>query len=76
MMVATPQSARIIDVPASYHNGACGISFSDGHAEIKKWRDARTQVPVHYNNNLQLNFASPNNPDMIWLALRTCSLNQ
>jgi prepilin-type N-terminal cleavage/methylation domain-containing protein/prepilin-type processing-associated H-X9-DG protein len=26
------------DVPGSYHNGACGFSFADGHAEIKKWR--------------------------------------
>ena len=25
------------DVPASYHNGACGFSFADGHAEIRKW---------------------------------------
>jgi prepilin-type processing-associated H-X9-DG protein len=25
------------DKPASYHNGACGFSFADGHAEIKKW---------------------------------------
>ena len=29
-----------IDIPASYHNRACGFSFADGHAEIKKWRDA------------------------------------
>jgi len=28
-----------IDGPASYHNGACGISFCDGHAQIKKWTD-------------------------------------
>jgi len=28
-----------IDGPAVYHVGACGISFIDGHAEIKKWRD-------------------------------------
>ena len=27
------------DVPASYHNRACGFSFADGHSEIKKWRD-------------------------------------
>jgi len=27
------------DVPATYHNNANGISFADGHAEIKKWRD-------------------------------------
>jgi prepilin-type processing-associated H-X9-DG protein len=25
------------DIPASYHNGACGFSFADGHSEIKKW---------------------------------------
>ena len=22
------------DIPASYHNGACGFSFADGHAEL------------------------------------------
>jgi len=27
------------DLPASAHNGACGISFADGHSEIKKWRE-------------------------------------
>jgi prepilin-type N-terminal cleavage/methylation domain-containing protein/prepilin-type processing-associated H-X9-DG protein len=27
------------DVPATYHNKAGGLSFADGHAEIKKWRD-------------------------------------
>jgi prepilin-type N-terminal cleavage/methylation domain-containing protein/prepilin-type processing-associated H-X9-DG protein len=28
------------DLPASYHDGACGIGFADGHAEIKKWKDS------------------------------------
>jgi prepilin-type N-terminal cleavage/methylation domain-containing protein/prepilin-type processing-associated H-X9-DG protein len=27
------------DVPGTYHNGAGGISFGDGHAEIHKWHD-------------------------------------
>jgi prepilin-type N-terminal cleavage/methylation domain-containing protein len=75
MMVESPAAARIIDFPASYHNGAGGISYSDGHSEIRKWRDARTRAPVHYNNNLQLNVASPNNEDMIWLADRTTVRN-
>jgi prepilin-type processing-associated H-X9-DG protein len=26
------------DIPASYHNGAGGFSFADGHAEVKKWK--------------------------------------
>ena len=34
------------DLPASYHNGACGFGFADGHAEIHKWRDANTCLPV------------------------------
>jgi prepilin-type processing-associated H-X9-DG protein len=34
------------DVPASYHNGACGFSFADGHSEIKKWLDATTKQPI------------------------------
>jgi prepilin-type N-terminal cleavage/methylation domain-containing protein/prepilin-type processing-associated H-X9-DG protein len=25
------------DMPAAYHNNACGISFADGHSEIHKW---------------------------------------
>ena len=29
-----------INFPATYHNGAGGLSFADGHAEIKKWRDS------------------------------------
>ncbi len=28
-----------VDYPASYHNKAGGISFADGHSEIRKWRD-------------------------------------
>jgi prepilin-type N-terminal cleavage/methylation domain-containing protein/prepilin-type processing-associated H-X9-DG protein len=76
MMVENPGSARIIDYPASYHNGACGISFSDGHAEIKKWRDARTRAPVNYDiSKLPLNVASPNNQDIIWLSDRTTRRN-
>jgi prepilin-type processing-associated H-X9-DG protein len=74
MMVESAASARIIDFPASYHNGAGGISFADGHAEIRKWVDPRTRPPAKYNNALQLNVASPNNKDMIWLAERTSSL--
>jgi prepilin-type processing-associated H-X9-DG protein len=75
-MVDQPGTARMIDFPASYHNGAAGLSFADGHAEIKRWQDERTQPPVQNNNNLQLNIASPNNPDVIWLAERTTGQRQ
>src|SRR5262249_55207076 len=41
------------DLPASYHNGACGFSFADGHAEIHKWKSATSIYPgVHYDDSL------------------------
>jgi prepilin-type N-terminal cleavage/methylation domain-containing protein len=33
-----PASAQIIDLPASYHNKGGGLSFSDGHSEIHRWK--------------------------------------
>ena len=27
------------NLPANYHNGACGYAYADGHAVIKKWSD-------------------------------------
>ncbi|MBM3838035.1 MAG: type II secretion system protein [Verrucomicrobia bacterium] len=75
-MVESAAAARIIDFPASYHNGAGGISFMDGHAEIRKWSDPRTRPPVKNNNQLTLNVASANNKDMIWLSERTTSLTK
>ena len=48
MMVESAAAAQIIDYPASSHDRACGISYSDGHAEIHKWRDNRTSHS-HYD---------------------------
>jgi prepilin-type processing-associated H-X9-DG protein len=28
-----------VDLPAVYHNFACNLSFADGHAEVRKWKD-------------------------------------
>jgi prepilin-type N-terminal cleavage/methylation domain-containing protein/prepilin-type processing-associated H-X9-DG protein len=70
----TNAEAKIIDYPASFHAKACGIAFADGHSEIHKWHDQRTMPPVQYNNDLPLNVASPNNPDVAWLQIRTSAL--
>jgi prepilin-type N-terminal cleavage/methylation domain-containing protein/prepilin-type processing-associated H-X9-DG protein len=45
----TPTPAAFADLPASYHGGACGIAFADGHSEIHMWRSkACTILPVTY----------------------------
>jgi prepilin-type processing-associated H-X9-DG protein len=60
-----PNLWKMIDFPGSYHGGAGGLSFVDGHSEIHKWRDPRTTPPI---GRLQgLNVPSQNNQDVYWL---------
>ena len=70
---ANTTSAQIIDFPANYHNGACGIAFSDGHSEIRKWRDSTIKdAAIEYNDYLQLNVpAGASWVDISWLADNT-----
>jgi len=64
----SPTRAYIIDVPASYHNGAGGIGFADGHAEVHKWLDPRTRAPITGNYMTSSVKPSPNNRDMVYLS--------
>jgi prepilin-type N-terminal cleavage/methylation domain-containing protein len=67
------QKTRIVDMPASNHNGAGGLSFADGHAEIHKWLDWRTKPPVRYSDTGWMTWTPncPGNVDLIWLSERT-----
>jgi prepilin-type N-terminal cleavage/methylation domain-containing protein/prepilin-type processing-associated H-X9-DG protein len=55
------------DLPGMYHNLACGFSFADGHAEMKRWRDGRTTPPFSPITDPYATPASPNNVDIAWL---------
>ncbi len=65
-----PSQWKIVDYPASYHLGAAGFAFADGHSEPKRWRDSRTTLPLS-KTGLNLNVASPNNQDVFWMMERT-----
>jgi prepilin-type N-terminal cleavage/methylation domain-containing protein/prepilin-type processing-associated H-X9-DG protein len=67
-------SAEMIDFPASYHNGAAGFSFADGHAEIKKWLDARTMPALSKGGPMKTSVTMPNNPDVAWIQERSSGL--
>mgnify|MGYP001377602040 FL=1 len=69
-------NTQFVDYPASYHNGACGLSFADGHAEIKMWTDSRTKLPASYGKGFAYKAESPNNPDITWLQMRTSALSK
>jgi prepilin-type N-terminal cleavage/methylation domain-containing protein/prepilin-type processing-associated H-X9-DG protein len=70
-----PAQWKMVDFPASYHGGAAGLSFVDGHSEIKKWQDPRTTPALKRGGEINLNVASPNNPDCYWLMYRTTRKN-
>jgi prepilin-type N-terminal cleavage/methylation domain-containing protein/prepilin-type processing-associated H-X9-DG protein len=60
------------EVPGSFHNNACGISFADGHAEIHRWLDARILLPVVFEYHPEsLDINDNPSPDLGWLATRT-----
>jgi len=55
----TLADAEWIDAPGSYHNGACGLAFADGHSEIHRWQ-AKPEPKDDANQQ-----------DWSWLAQRT-----
>ena len=64
--VTAPQNW--IDWPGKYHNGACGLSFADGHSEVHKWLDKGTLQGRGKGG-------SATNPrDVAWLSKRTSAL--
>jgi prepilin-type N-terminal cleavage/methylation domain-containing protein/prepilin-type processing-associated H-X9-DG protein len=62
------------DIPSVLHNGGCGFTFADGHAEIHKWKDNFTlnTFKVKYS---RCNFGVVPNPtpsrDVMWIQDRT-----
>jgi len=65
-----------VDIPASYHNGAGGVSFADGHAEIKKWTDKAVLtygLPNGTTGNFVQSQQGPGYSDIKWLQVRTTS---
>lgn len=58
------------DLPASYHNGGCSVSFADGHAELRLWQYARTRVPVRFSPPTGTTIPPSEAGDYQWLAQR------
>ena len=72
-MAGYPNGAtRMPDMPASYHNGAGGLNFADGHSEIHKWKDPFTTKPVRPNETV--GGGPANNVDVRWMQDRATRL--
>ena len=68
MMSVVSDGQAFGDLPASYHNGACGFGFADGHAEIHKWLEAETKIPPTGTEGPSTwQATAPNSRDVKWL---------
>jgi prepilin-type N-terminal cleavage/methylation domain-containing protein len=64
----------LADMPGIYHGNACGFSFADNHAEIRKWKDPRTFPPMKPQSLIfdgTTETPSPRNVDVAWLQERS-----
>jgi prepilin-type N-terminal cleavage/methylation domain-containing protein/prepilin-type processing-associated H-X9-DG protein len=69
--INNPAATGWQDIPASYHNGACGFSFADGHSEIKKWRSAASKYGIQYSYPNIKPFDAAGRADFAWYLERT-----
>jgi prepilin-type N-terminal cleavage/methylation domain-containing protein/prepilin-type processing-associated H-X9-DG protein len=71
-------SGEFIDLPASYHNNACGAAFADGHSEIHKWVGTAILQPIIVNGGFsgdQVINTLQDQMDLVWLQQRTSARN-
>ena len=63
--------ASLDSVPRNAHNGRGTLSFADGHAELHRWLDPRTEPSIVPFEFVGLWASGPPNPDVLWLREHT-----
>jgi prepilin-type N-terminal cleavage/methylation domain-containing protein/prepilin-type processing-associated H-X9-DG protein len=70
-----PAAYGLLDLPAFFHGGGAGLSFTDGHSELRRWRDSRTMPAQNTSNGTSFDgrssIPSPGNQDVGWLQEHT-----
>jgi len=65
-----PIATSWTDIPAGYHNNACGIGFADSHAQIRKWTDQNMLRAKDYGAPGQKPYT-----DLLWILSKTTAHN-
>lgn len=69
--------ASLASVPRNAHHGRGTLSFADGHGELHRWLDPRTEPPIIPFEFVNLVWTNrPPNPDVLWLREHTTGLKQ
>jgi len=68
-----PYATALVDAPANHHNGACAVTFADGHSEVHAWsgaaiggRNARVLF-----QDFSYSVIDRGDPDVHWLSLHS-----
>lgn len=68
-----PSPGRWIDQPATYHNGAAGVAFADGHSEIHKWVASLSKPGAQAVDTTRTTLNAPatvGDKDITWMSYR------
>jgi prepilin-type N-terminal cleavage/methylation domain-containing protein/prepilin-type processing-associated H-X9-DG protein len=69
--VCTPDKNQWVNNPASYHGNGGGLSFADGHAEIKVWKDGNL-LNANKSKKYVGSWVNPDNSgNLSWLQERS-----
>jgi prepilin-type processing-associated H-X9-DG protein len=68
-----PIQTRVPDFPATHHNGACAVTFADGHSEVHYWAGSAvvgraSRVLFEYFNSVEIPL---DDPDRHWLSFHS-----
>jgi hypothetical protein len=67
VVMATGSPVTIQDVPSGRHGGATGMSFSDGHTIVHKWKSPTTYTCAAHTSSSDSDVVN----DMAWLSSMT-----
>jgi hypothetical protein len=68
-MVNPVAQAEVVNIPANYHLGCSAMSFGDGHGQMHRWMDPRTEPPMtpYVMIVASAYISAPNDQDIAWL---------
>jgi prepilin-type N-terminal cleavage/methylation domain-containing protein/prepilin-type processing-associated H-X9-DG protein len=69
--VCSPNFNKWINNPATWHGNGCGLSFADGHSEIKVWKDGNLLAKNKTAIQAGPSFDPDNSGDLAWLQQRS-----
>lgn len=76
--VQMANSTQFLELPSSFHNNACAVSFADGHAEIHQWQGSvccQSYIPGDYDSPPLVREVRGDDAaslsDLAWLQQRT-----